>query len=342
MTHGVALRSLISAGRYRLTGHRAPVAVWFAVTHRCDALCTSCSVPLRKTAELDTDAMLALIDGLAQAGMVRAVFTGGEPLERADLGVLLARCAERGVFTQVETNGHRYPERAEEIASAGELVVALDGPEPVHDALREPGSHARAMAALRLAHARGARVRTRTVLAAATVPHLDAILAVAEHLGHTAEFQPFQHGPYVSPAVASQLAPDREALHTALRFLLEAKAAGRPVAHTEKALRYLLAWPDPSLDHMTKPHEDLHCVAGQLFAAVSPDGSMAPCPMWAGRYPSRNASADLRAAFDAVRDNPCKGCTYTALVEYNYLYNLNADALRARARAIRSNRHGAP
>ena len=41
------------------------------------------------------------------------------------------------------------------------------------------------------------------------------------------------------------------------------------------------------------------------------------------------------AAFDALRDNPCRACTSTALTEYNYLYNLNAPTLLEWVKTLR-------
>jgi hypothetical protein len=168
------------------------------------------------------------------------------------------------------------------------------------------------------------------------------VLDVATRGGHRAEFQLLQPEPLLSEAVAARHAPTEDALRSALRTLLEARAAGAPVANSEKALRYLLLWPDYAQPRDTAPHEDLHCVAGQLFAAVEPDGKMAPCPMWTGRFPARDATADLDGALEAIRDNPCRACTHASLVEYNFLYNLNANALVERARAMLARAPGAP
>ncbi len=342
MKHAVALRSLLAAGRYRLTGHRAPLLVWLSITHRCDALCAQCAVPLRKTPELSTQGLVEIIDGLARQGTLRVVITGGEPLLREDLGVIVDRCADHGIFAQLETNGHLYPERAPELDRMGELVVGLDGDEAAHDAAREPGSHARVLRALEVAHSRGIAVRTRTVISRHNAEALEGVIALAERLGHVAEFQLLQASPLVSAPVAGAHASEPARIRAALRGLIDAKVAGRPVANSEKGLRYLSMWPDFDHARLDTPHEDLHCVAGQLFCAIEADGSMNPCPMWAGRFPARNASASLPAAWEAVRDNPCRACTHGALAEYNFLYNLNVHAMLERARALAWPRHGAP
>ena len=113
MRHGVALRSVLAAGRYRLTGQRAPLSVWLSVTTRCDALCATCATPLRKTEECSTETLVELIDGLARRGTARVVLTGGEPLLREDIGVIVDRCAGHGMYVELETNGHENKVRTE-------------------------------------------------------------------------------------------------------------------------------------------------------------------------------------------------------------------------------------
>ena len=332
-----AARSLVGAARYRLTGHRMPLAAWIALTTRCDALCRTCSVPLRKVPELDTAGFVRVLDGLAERGCVRVTFTGGEPLLRDDLGVLVGRARDHGIFCSVETNGHRYPERAAELDAVGELVVALDGGPAAHDANREPGAHAKALAALRVAQARGVRVRTLTTITRHNVDRLDEVLDIAEAHGCTADFQVLQHAPMLAESLARALAPEPEALRGALLRLVDARHAGRPVAPTERILRYLRQWNDYDRSTADDPHEDVHCLAGQLFVSVEPDGTVVPCPLWSRRYPGRNADRDgLDAALEAVRDNPCRACTSVALTESNYLYNLNGPAIAERARALGS------
>jgi MoaA/NifB/PqqE/SkfB family radical SAM enzyme len=318
--------------------------VHLAVTARCDALCSTCAVPLRKVRELATDELVTLLDGLAARGVARVVLGGGEPLVREDLGVLVGRCVDHGIFCQVETNGYRYPARAAELDGIGELILAWEGPEAVHDAQREPGSWARARAALEAARARGVPVRLRATLTRHNVDHVEAIVDAAEAHGAVAEFQLLRAAPLVTEAQAAALSATPEALRAALRRILEARQAGRPVANPEKVLRYLLAWGDLRRATDTAPRGDLHCLAGELFVAVDPDGTMSPCPAWSRRFPGRDVRAGLDAAFEAARDHGCRACTDPVLTEYNYLYNLNAPLLVERLCATLARRpsHGLP
>lgn len=327
LTPRVAVRSFVAAARYRLTGHRAPLAAHISVTTRCDALCTYCAIPLRKTKELDTQELVELVDGFARRGVVRVSLGGGEPLVRDDIGILVERCADHGMFCQLETNGYRYPARAHELDRVGELVLSYDGEERAHDLNREPGSWEQARAALRLARARGVPVRLRATLTRHNIDQVEHVIATAEAHDALADFQILQHAPLLAEPLAKDLAAPPEALRAALRRVLEARQAGRPVSNTEKSLRYLLSWEDFGTPTARAPHEDLHCLAGQLYVAVDADGTMNPCALWSGRFPGRSVRGGLDGALEAVRDNPCRACTCATLAEYNFLYNLNGPAL---------------
>jgi MoaA/NifB/PqqE/SkfB family radical SAM enzyme len=328
------LKSGVGAARYRLTGHRMPLSVTLYVTARCDTLCDYCAIPLQGGRELGTAEMIALVDAMADAGAVRVGLTGGEPLVRDDIGLVVDRLAAHGIWCTLETNGHRYPSRAAELDRVGRLMIPVDGREDAHDVHRGPGAWRRAMRAIEVARARGMSVHTVTTLSAATVGEVDAVVDLAERLGCTAEFQVLHPRPFQSVARAAELRAQDDALRKALRQILEARLAGRPVGTSEKSLRYLLSWPSYADATARVPHEDVHCMAGQLYCAVWPDGGVTACGMLSASRPGPSPGG-FAAAFAALRDHPCQACTSTAFTEYNYLYNLNAPTLIEWTKALR-------
>lgn len=333
------LKSAVGAARFRLTGHRAPLAVTLVVTRRCDSSCAGCGLPMSARPELEPAELLDLLDHLAALGTTRLRFTGGEPLLRPDLGALVDRAAEHGIRTVLETNGHALPERVAELRRLDRVMVGLHGPEAVHDRVTEPGAFAKVIAGIRAAQAAGIKVGTVVVLGRHTVEGLPWLLEFAEQNDLEMVVQLAQaEGAVASRGAKRQLAADDE-VRRALRWLLEARMAGRPVGMSEKTLRYLLSWEDYSVAARPVPHEDLHCMAGQVSCVVDADGGVYAClPRMDGQAGCNVRADGFDAAFARLPGTACQACTDTACTEANFLYNLNTpvvlEAARAGARTI--------
>ncbi len=331
-----ALRGLVKsaagAARFRLTGRRVPLSVTLVLTHRCNTSCAPCGVPLQVRPELDASEWLALVDHLARLGTTRVVLTGGEPLLRPDLAAIVDRCAEHGMWTVLETNGHDLPGQLSQLRRLDRLMIPLHGPKAVHDAIVEPGAFDKSVAAIRAAREAGMEVGTVTLLARSTLVSVGWVLDFADQHGTEAAFQlQARRGWVASRGARRELAED-DALRRTLRFLLEARMAGRRVAMTEKLLRSLLTWPDLREPFLEVDHEDVRCMAGQTFCAIGPDGLVSAClPRSGGTLNVRESGFD--AAFAALRDGACRSCIDTPCAEANFLYNLNTPVVLELARA---------
>jgi organic radical activating enzyme len=66
----------------------------FHVTSECSQECPYCWGP-QEVAAVDTAAALDIVDKIAATGARRIVFTGGDPMKREDLGLLIGRARER-------------------------------------------------------------------------------------------------------------------------------------------------------------------------------------------------------------------------------------------------------
>ncbi len=334
------VKSAAGAARFRLTGRRVPLAVTLVLTHRCNTSCGPCGVPLQPRGELEAAEWLELIDQLARLGTTRLVITGGEPLLRPDLAAIVARCAEHGMWTVLETSGHDLPDRIGELGGLGRVMIPLHGPRAVHDAMVEPGAFDRGVAAVEAARSAGIRVGTVTLLARSTLSSVDWVLDFAEQHGAEAAFQLVAMRGWVASRGARREVADDDELRRALRGLLEARMAGRPVAMSEKLLRSMLSWPDLAVPFSDVDHEDLRCMAGQTFCTVGADGVVSGClPQSSGTMNVRDHGFD--AAFAGLRDGSCRSCTDTACAEANFLYNLNTPVVLELARAgLRSRLRG--
>lgn len=160
-------RNIIDRGLGREWG---PHAVTIAVTQDCNANCAHCSAFRRgKEGTLSTGQWCGVIDQCAELGITDIIITGGEPLMRPDLDVLIRRIVENDCVADVFTNGSLLTEEnLDKLTGAGcdTLFVSLDSPVPEeHDRLRGvPGLYDRVIEGIERAVSRGMAVGVSTYM----------------------------------------------------------------------------------------------------------------------------------------------------------------------------------
>lgn len=85
-----------------------PLALVAELTHRCPLHCVYCSNPLElqsRSGELSTEEWSRVFKEAAEAGVLQADFTGGEPLARPDLVDLVRRARAAGLYVSLITSG---------------------------------------------------------------------------------------------------------------------------------------------------------------------------------------------------------------------------------------------
>ena len=85
-----------------------PVGLLAELTHRCPLGCSYCSNPLeleRTAAELPTEIWLDVLDQAADLGVLQLHLSGGEPTARRDLEPIVAKAAQRGLYSNLITSG---------------------------------------------------------------------------------------------------------------------------------------------------------------------------------------------------------------------------------------------
>jgi len=78
------------------------------LTHRCPLHCVYCSNPLelaKRQVELPTEIWVRILREAAEAGVLQADLTGGEPLVRADLLELVRAGRRSGLYMSLITSG---------------------------------------------------------------------------------------------------------------------------------------------------------------------------------------------------------------------------------------------
>lgn len=136
-----------------------PFLVALNLTRRCNLACAHCYMDAGTRDaphqdELSTAEVKTVIDDIAAlSDETMVVFTGGEPLVRKDLDVLIAHATARGLMPVLGTNGTLLSEkRAEQLKQAGlqGAGISIDSLDPAyHDEFRgKPGSWEQAMGAI--------------------------------------------------------------------------------------------------------------------------------------------------------------------------------------------------
>jgi radical SAM protein len=166
------------------------LAIW-EVTQSCDLACKHCRAaaqPIAHPDELTNAEGKALIDQIAAMGVPIFVFTGGDPLKRADVFELIRYAADKGV--QVALTPSATPlltrEAIFKLKEAGlvRLGISLDGSTPeIHDAFRGlPGAYARTIQAIEWANEAGIPIQVHTTISRHNAHDLDGLCALFEKL----------------------------------------------------------------------------------------------------------------------------------------------------------------
>jgi len=125
---------------YALKSFQKPFLVSFEVTSQCNLECSFCSAQLSKyhREDLPTKRVLEIITKIANEDIYSIFLTGGEPLMRSDLPLIISECLNYGMNVSLSTNGvEASKEMAKMIASTGleEVQVSIHAPNEIHDEL---------------------------------------------------------------------------------------------------------------------------------------------------------------------------------------------------------------
>jgi radical SAM protein with 4Fe4S-binding SPASM domain len=266
----------------------APRIISWNLTRACNLACAHCYLDAEQRQsggpdELQTDAAVDIvgqISALAPGAML--VLTGGEPLLRGDLDVIVTAAAKAGLMPVIGTNGLRLTDaRADALRAAGAVGVgiSLDSVDPpFHDRLRgAPGAHARALAGIQAAKRAGLAVQLQTTLFAETVDGIEDMAALAEAQGAMALHffflvctgrgvtQTDMPGALYEAALQRILAAQEH--HP--RLMVRARCA----PYMRRLLRLKQGESGGGYTEVSSA-----CLAGRSYLRITPEGVVTPCP----------------------------------------------------------------
>ena len=253
-----------------------PLWLLAELTYRCPLHCAFCYNPVdfaRTSAddELDTEAWLRVLNEARAQGSVQCGFSGGEPLVRDDLEVLVAEAHRLGFYTNLLTSGVGLTEdRAEALKRAGLDHIQLsfqDTTRELNDFLSHTRTFDLKQKVAQTIKANGWPMVMNCVIHRLNIDHIGQIIEMAVALG--AEYLELANNQYYSWALLNrdQLLPSREQIERAERITNEYRA------RLGDKIRIFFVVPDY---YETRPKKCMNGW-GNVFLTVTPDGSALPC-----------------------------------------------------------------
>ncbi|MEM6293849.1 MAG: radical SAM protein [Myxococcota bacterium] len=326
-----------------------PTRLVFDVTRRCNLRCAMCKTWEKPSeGELSADAIASILAQLPRLTWLDV--TGGEPFLRRDIEQVLgaALCIPPALTVlHFQTNGWspaRIAEITERVRSRREgvdliVTVSIDGPEPVHDAVRgRQGSAARALDTLaRLEPLAGVEVHVGTTISDRTVDGLPALEEILRSRGfdlrrwHWNWLQTSAHF-FGNEGMEPRSVPTQDLL---LRHIARRGVPRTLVQLMEAA--YLV-----NLDAVQRGEPSgVPCQALRSAAFISPEGDLFPCHLYGRNLGSVQADGvaalwDAPHVHEARRDIEalaCGGC-FSACEAYPALAGAPIAAARVTARRL--------
>ncbi len=253
-----------------------PFSLVAELTYRCPLQCPYCSNPLNWSSdnyrtELATEDWLRVIKQARQLGVLQFGFTGGEPLLRKDLEILVEAAANLGLYTTLVTAGTLLTkERASTLHGLGldHIQISLqDSRAPESDYIAGTPSFHQKIAAARLVKELGFPLTLNVVLHRQNLDRIEEIIELAETL--QADRIELANTQYYGWALKNRAAllPTREQLEHAEQVV---KAAQQ---RRKIPMGILYVIPD-YYDNYPKP-----CMGGwgQRTLIIAPSGDGLPC-----------------------------------------------------------------
>ena len=164
-----------------------PLALIAELTYRCPLHCVYCSNPVEmgpRAGELSTENWSRVFREAAEAGVLQADFTGGEPLARTDLLDLVRAARGAGLYVNLITSGLPLEEaRLDELIQAGVDHIQLSFQGAQEESANEISgakSHAHKLLVLDWLKTRRVALTLNFVIHRRNIDQIEQMLALAE------------------------------------------------------------------------------------------------------------------------------------------------------------------
>ena len=329
----------------------APLYVQYYVTARCNLRCEQCNVIYANAdrRELNTEESFKVIDNLAELGTSVVLLTGGEPFIRSDLPKLAGRLIENGVHPRIQTNGLAKLDRLRECADYGvrDISISLDSLVPTMQDKLNGGFESSWNSAIETVSNVGKTLGENTFAAFGCVfsptnfREVPSVIRFATEIGWWVSLVPAHVTEIHNPRSFSTFNKDmifpvetHAAAEDVLDEVIAMKRSGYNVYDSDQ---FLLDMKNFVTGRPTtwRNRNGGVCDAGDLYMAVLPDGTLAPCCDWRLEQNVDVSDSDFVSAFRArafsseikTIASRCNGCLYGSYPETSISARFMAAAL---------------
>ena len=251
-----------------------PLALIAELTHRCPLHCVYCSNPQElesRATELSTAEWSRVFKEAANAGVLQADFTGGEPLARSDIEELLRAARAAGLYVNLITSGLPMDEhKLDALIGAGldHLQLSFQGATAdIAEEISGSKTHAQKIQVVEWLKARRLALTLNFVIHRRNIHQLEDMLAIAESSSATrVEFANVQYYGWAFANRASLL-PTRAQLDASLVALKAAQERLRGKLRIEYVVPdYYAKYPKACMGGW-----------GRKLMLITPSGDALPC-----------------------------------------------------------------
>lgn len=262
----IAAEAYLAEIASRSTRLRRPEGATIELTYACNLRCVHCYNPTHRALshELSTREICSILDQMADLGVLRLTFSGGEPSLRPDMGDILQYAHHRGFLIQLLTNATRitlpFVETLEREGVADVVVSVYGASAATYERMTGvAGSFAHFARGLSYLRNRSFEVTARMPVTTINARDVDACQALIQSYGFK-----FQYCLDIHARTDGALTPLQYRLSPAEKAALDHRKLGAGLAQ----------WVSDSCS----PDEPfISCACGHTRFAVTPYGEMNLC-----------------------------------------------------------------
>lgn len=325
-----------------------PWYLFFLITERCNMRCEYCYAdipnrmkdPSRKIKEWSTQEIFRIIDEFYCLGTRYLNIQGGEPLLRQDLEEIIDYANNKGMLTDIFTNGLLIDKQLNALKKLSRITISLEGDEAAHDRDRGKGTYQKIVENMRLLYENNLKFTINY-----TITRNNADVISLKHVLELAQKYNSLVGTgeaiiRLDPGLADRLVANNK-LREFWQEVRQLKLQGYPLQKSLKSIDFCIE----SLDFVTGkdfynegdplPYDKkiYPCGMGKYCAYLDADGMLYPCANQFGRIGKNIFEFGAKSAWEHVnRHTKCYICRDSISGGVNYFFSLDFNTVMQAAR----------